>query len=204
MLDVNEFKRERICPEPEQTFTLLLLMAALIQANYTVVAPEASVNIVDVVMPKREIVTQLPALERPDAPAEPPALPTFADKMIVTSQAPTSAVFEITAIDTTVDINLSPAGDYLPLVKVAPQYPRVAVQKGLEAVVVVAFTVTRTGTTRDVTVLQAATLDGAPTRIFNSAAIKAAEGLKYKPRIEDGVAQEVHGVQNRFIFELDQ
>src|SRR5690554_3346473 len=184
------------------TFTLLLLMATLIQANYTVVAPEASVNIVDVVMPKVEIVTQLPALERPDAPAEPPALPTFADKMTVTSQTPTSAVFEITPIDTTVDINLSPAGDYLPLVKVAPQYLRMALQKGLEAVVVVAFTVTRTGATRDVTVLQAATLDGAPTRIFNSAAIKAAEGLMYKPRIEDGVAQEVHGVQNRFIFEL--
>lgn len=183
------------------TFTLLLLMATLIQANYTVVAPEASVNIVDVVMPKVEIVTQLPALERPDAPAEPPALPTFAGKMTVTSQTPTSAVFEITPIDTTVDINLSPAGDYLPLVKVAPQYPRMALQKGLEAVVV-AFTVTRTGATRDVTVLQAATLDGAPIRIFNSAAIKAAEGVKYKPRIEDGVAQEVHGVQNRFIFEL--
>ena len=47
------------------------------------------------------------------------------------------------------------------------------------------------------------TTEGQTTSVFDRAAIAAAEQFKYQPRVQDGVAVDVHGVRNRFVFELD-
>lgn len=91
----------------------------------------------------------------------------------------------------------------MPIVKVAPQYPRIAIVRGIEGYATVEFTVTETGRTRNVTIIASTTTDGRPTSVFDRAAIAAAEKFKYQPRVQDGVAVEVHGVKNRFVFELD-
>jgi len=39
--------------------------------------------------------------------------------------------------------------------------------------------------------------------IFEEAAIEAAQKFKYKPRVVDGVAIEVSGVQNKITFKLN-
>jgi len=88
-------------------------------------------------------------------------------------------------------------------VQVAPQYPRAALSRGVEGYVTVSFTVTETGRTRNVTVLEATTKDGSATSMFDRAAIAAAEQFRYQPRVRDGAAVEVHDVRNRFVFELD-
>jgi len=90
-------------------------------------------------------------------------------------------------------------GEYLPIVKVAPQYPRRAAQKGIEGYVVVEFTVTTLGTVKDVKVIESD-----PPNIFNRAAMNAAKKFKYKPKIENGKAVEVPGVRNIIRFELDK
>jgi protein TonB len=89
-------------------------------------------------------------------------------------------------------------GDYLPIVKVAPVYPRRAQSRGIEGFVVVEFVVTKNGSVRDPVVIQAK-----PEDIFNRAAIAATLKFKYKPRVVDGVAMEVAGVQNKISFEMD-
>ena len=89
-------------------------------------------------------------------------------------------------------------GDYLPIVKVAPIYPKRALARKLEGYVVVEFTVTTRGTTKDIKVVEAR-----PTVIFNQAAIQAAEKFKYKPRVVDGKPVEVHGVRNKIAFKLN-
>lgn len=89
-------------------------------------------------------------------------------------------------------------GEYLPIVKVAPVYPRRALQRGIEGYVIVEFTVTRQGTVRDPIVIEAN-----PTGIFDQAAIDAALKFKYKPRVINGEATEVSGIQNRITFELN-
>ncbi|WP_049724062.1 energy transducer TonB [Gilvimarinus polysaccharolyticus] len=185
------------------TLALLLVMATLVQTDYVFTEPEASVDIGKIVMPE-ETITVIPReLTRPETPPVPPETPIVETKPQIETTKPEVFVFTPPVMTkTTLDLNGPLAGDYLPIVKVAPQYPRTALQRGLEGEVVVAFTVTRSGATRDVTVLRAATLDGTPTRVFDKAAIKAAEGFKYKPRVENGTPQEVYGVQNRFIFEL--
>jgi protein TonB len=106
-----------------------------------------------------------------------------------------------------VDIAVSPGfgisagsadGDYLPIVKVAPVYPRRAVDRGIEGYVIVEFTVTKTGSVKNPRVVECE-----PSTIFNDAALAAALKFKYKPRIVNGEAIEVHGVLNKITFKLE-
>ena len=89
-------------------------------------------------------------------------------------------------------------GEYLPIVKVAPVYPRRAFQRGIEGFVIVEFTVTKQGAVKDVAVVEAN-----PEGIFEQAAMDAALKFKYKPRVVNGEPAEVSGVQNRITFQID-
>lgn len=89
-------------------------------------------------------------------------------------------------------------GDILPIIKVQPNYPHSAIAKGIEGYVIVEFTVTTTGATRDIEIV-----DAEPDNIFNRVSILAAEKFKYKPRIINGTEVEVRGVRNKFIFKLE-
>ena len=91
-------------------------------------------------------------------------------------------------------------GEYLPIVKVAPIYPRNAAVRQIEGECIVMYTVTANGSTRDVQVLE----DQCSNRVFYRPSIEAAKKFKYKPRVIDGEAIEVHGVTNRFIYELEE
>lgn len=99
--------------------------------------------------------------------------------------------------------NFSGDGEYMPIVAVAPEYPRRAASRGIEGFVTVEFTVTTNGSTRDVEVVDAVDTEGRETSIFNRAAIRAAERFKFRPRVIDGEPVEVAGVSYRFVFELE-
>ncbi len=73
--------------------------------------------------------------------------------------------------------------------------PSTAESKGY---VIVEFTVTKTGAVRNPRVVE---YD--PSTIFNKAALAAALKFKYKPRIVNGEAIEVHGVLNKITFKLE-
>ncbi|NNE37745.1 MAG: TonB family protein, partial [Gammaproteobacteria bacterium] len=75
-----------------------------------------------------------------------------------------------------------------------------ALSRRIEGTCTVEYTVTTTGTTKDIRVLE----DWCPDRVFHSVSIEAAKKFKYKPRVVDGVAIEVPGVKNMFIFELNE
>ena len=89
-------------------------------------------------------------------------------------------------------------GEYLPITRVEPIYPRRALQRGIEGYVLLEFVVTRTGTVRDPVVLMAD-----PPGYFERAATNAALKFKYMPRVVDGVAMDVPGVRARLVFEID-
>ncbi|CAH0992850.1 hypothetical protein SIN8267_02987 [Sinobacterium norvegicum] len=90
-------------------------------------------------------------------------------------------------------------GEYLPIVKVQPIYPRRAAERGTEGYCIVEYTVTKNGSIRD-----PEPVDCQPGSIFNRASVKAALKFKYKPRVVDGVAQEVPGVRNKFTYQLQK
>jgi protein TonB len=87
-------------------------------------------------------------------------------------------------------------GEYLPIVKVAPVYPTRALARRMEGYVLVEFSVSPSGSVKDVVVVESTA------EIFERPAIDAVMKFRYKPRIVDGQAVEVHGVQNKIMFDL--
>lgn len=161
-------------------------------------------KIADIVVPDKVIETNLKEVlpEKVEDPDEPPPdmepldFDTDLD-MSMANMAPTVAV--------NVSINSSGLssgdGEYLPIVKVAPIYPRRAQTRGITGYCIVTYTVTATGAIRDPYVENEA--DCSPRGIFERASLKAALKFKYKPRVVDGQAIEVAGVQNKFTYELE-
>jgi len=99
--------------------------------------------------------------------------------------------------DPTITVSHLADGTYLPIVKVTPQYPRRALARGLEGYVMLEFTVTKTGA-----VLNPVVVESEPAGVFDAAAIKAALRFKYKPRVLDGIAVSVSGVNNLITFSI--
>ena len=89
-------------------------------------------------------------------------------------------------------------GEYLPIVKVAPIYPRRAQTRGISGYCIVEYTVTTSGAIRD-----PRAVDCQPSGVFDKASVKASLKFKYKPRVVDGEPIEVAGVRNKFTYELE-
>ncbi len=104
-------------------------------------------------------------------------------------------------------------GEYLPIVKVQPQYPRRPLSRGMSGWAIVEFTVTTMGTVSDVRVVEncawikntqeVSECVGNPNSAFDSAAVKAASKFKYKPKVVDGNPIATAGVRNKITFELN-
>ncbi|WCL54982.1 TonB family protein [Gimibacter soli] len=98
-----------------------------------------------------------------------------------------------------IDLGPSSDGDYLPLVRVQPQYPRRAQERGVEGYVIVELTVNEDGTVPEESIV---IIEAEPKGYFETAAKKAAVKFKYKPKVVNGKAQQVTGVKYRFTFDL--
>lgn len=90
-------------------------------------------------------------------------------------------------------------GDAVPLVRVPPQYPERAAQRGIEGRVLVQFTITKSGSVKDAVVVAAE-----PSDIFNDAAVKSVLQWKYNPKVENGKPVEQRGQKTSVVFKLDQ
>lgn len=95
--------------------------------------------------------------------------------------------------------NLGIAVDEEPklLVKIAPQYPRRAIERGIEGYVTIEFLVMADGS-----VSGAKIMDANPRRYFDREALKAVRKWKYRPAIADGKAV-ISKQTTRLDFRLD-
>lgn len=191
------------------TLLLLFLMHSLVNTKFVPPDETTEIKIADIRMPKHEIETRMTEAKPekpPEAELPPPDIPepTFdAPSTTMTGLNMTAPTFQA-EIAVNIGTGFSGDGEYLPIVKVAPEYPNNAASRGIEGFCVVEFTVTTTGTTRDVRAVDTdcITKDGRPTTVFNRASIRAAERFKYRPKVVDGEPIEVPGVRNRFVYEL--
>jgi protein TonB len=187
------------------TFALFWLMQFLIATGNKGREDVSTSSLLEFVrIPRDEtVVAKKPKPAKPPTPETPPPQPPPPSMDNVTPDAQAMAV---SAPTVNANINLSASGfglaptdgEYLPIVKVQPIYPRSALSRGIQGYVIVQFTVTKQGTTRDVKVVEAK-----PPGIFDRSAIQAAQKFKYKPRVVDGEPIEVPGVQNKITFVIE-
>ncbi|MDX1751156.1 MAG: TonB family protein [Methylophaga sp.] len=155
---------------------------------------------------KREIPKKPPPPEEP-----PPPTPTTAPKM--TQPDVQQPQMDMPKIDIPLNIAGQPyLGDFsaepapapsptpvqgpqmddevVPLVRIPPNYPRVAQRRGIEGVVTVVFTITRDGRVKDPEVVSAS-----PENVFDNAAKTAILKWKFKPKVVDGEPVERRATQ---------
>jgi protein TonB len=89
-------------------------------------------------------------------------------------------------------------GNFLPIVTVAPEYPRRMAARGIEGWVLLTFMVDELGR-----VLNPSVVDAEPSSGFNKAALTAIARFKFKPQVVNGVPMAVPGVQQRIVFQLE-
>ena len=193
------------------TLALFFVMVILISLGDTGMKEDTSVKLADIVMPDREIDTFMTEVEKPDKPEEQPE----------DIAQPELDLAPLTGIDVSIakpKPNFKAGGsffrdgEYIPLFKVVPIYPRRAQERGTMGYALVEFTITDSGSVEN-----AQTIEGycsskrpddpevqfRPCSMFNSASARAALKLKYKPKIVDGRAVPVDGVLHRFTYILD-
>ena len=182
------------------TLVLFFVMQAVIATDEARLDEGATGKLLDFVRLEedQELQTKQRKPKPPPPPDEPPPdmpKPEFESSDI-------SQGVDVGAVDVDVNLNVegggfSSDGEYLPIVKVNPQYPRRAQTRGIEGFVLLEYIVTKTGAVRDPVVIEAK-----PPGIFNRAAINAALKYKYKPKVVNGEPIDVAGVKTRITFEM--
>ena len=194
------------------TFFLFVLMVTLISLGDSGLKDDKSVKLADIVMPEREIDTFMEQVDKPDEPEEQPE--DIAQPEV--DLQPTAGI-DVSIPKPKANFKAGAGsffrdGEYIPLFKIQPQYPRRAQERGTMGFSIVAFTITETGTIEDVVPVEGYCSSKNPNdpeaqlrpcTIFNSASSRAALKLKYKPKIVDGNAVRVEGVQHKFTFIME-
>jgi protein TonB len=184
------------------TFGLFYLMQALILGKDMKLG-EMSGTMIDFVRLKKDSDLDIKKRKMPDKqePEEPPPPP---DLSMARSNKPSQEMGDMAfAIDVDVDVGgasfqiAASDTDVVPIVRVNPQYPLRASERGIEGWVEVTFTISKLGTVKDPSVL-----NSHPSSIFDRAALKAIKKWKYNPKIEDGEPVERSGINVRLKFEL--
>ena len=194
------------------TLALFFIMVILISLGDSGLKEDKSVKLADVVMPEREIDTFMTEVDKPDKPDEQPE----------DIAQPELDLAPLTGIDVSIakpkaNFNAGGSffrdGEYIPLFKVVPIYPRRAQERGTMGYALVEFTITDTGSVENAVALEGYCANSDPNdpatefrpcTMFNSASARAALKLKYKPKIVDGKAVPVDGVLHRFTYVLDE
>ena len=184
------------------TFALFWVMQALVGATGELLEATPALS-VDFVRLKRDTEPETKKREIPDRkpPPQPPPPPEMnfsqnlnADEALGAAVPLGDAMLELAATD------LSVGGsdrDVVPMVRIEPQYPMMAKQRGVEGWVELMFTITSAGTVRDIVVTASN-----PGTVFNKSALQAVSKWKYNPKIENGVAVARPGIRQRIKFQL--
>jgi periplasmic protein TonB len=183
------------------TFGLIWTMQVLIATGKQALTKTQEFKFVDFVRVKRDETVNAEE-DKPEKPPEPDTPPPDAPPPQM-DNVDTSQAVTMTPISGGIKVEGGIGGfqivdgDYLPIVKVNPIYPRRAMTRGVEGNCLVEFTVTTLGTVRDAVVVECTS------SLFASASVNAAMKFKYKPRVINGQPIEVPGVQHVITYKLE-
>ncbi len=182
------------------TLGLILTMYGLIKMDEPDLEAKKSIKLPDFkASPRNEdLQTIAPKPDRPDDVQEQPDIP---DVDVTPDRIDINSNLALGAVKVGINRDLkgfdSNDGEYLPIFRAPPIYPRRAQERGLCGYVDLSFTVTAAGSVRDPIVTASSS------SMFESAAKKAAVKYKYKPRQVGGKPVDVSGVEVRISFEME-
>ncbi len=182
------------------TFALIVLMFKLIDSGSREMDTKEPIKIADFLHVERQMTTNVKVaeVEKPDEPEPPPEIPDdqiefeAPENMVSMAAAPVASKIAVSTGSFARDT------DFIPVYVPQPQYPRRAQTRGKEGYAVVEVIITTTGGVRDPVMVE----EDPEGWGFGRAALKAANKLKYNPRVIDGVPQEVPGVLYKFTFQM--
>ncbi len=182
------------------TFSLLWVMQILIASGMDALTDKKDFKFLDFVRVKEteQLFTETAKPKKPPEPEQQP--PDMPPPQADSSSSATGASFGVPAI-TGVDINIGIGGfavtdgEYLPIVRVEPIYPRRAQSRGLNGSCIMTFTVNKLGLVSDPTAECTST-------VFERTSLNAVAKWKFKPRVVDGEAIDSPGVQTLLTYEL--
>ncbi len=133
-------------------------------------------------------------------PPEKPVRPQSVVGQGVSSAVVVSAAIsepEVGEVIEQLDMLIPGEGDFAPIMKVMPVYPRRAQSRGLEGYCDLEFAVTPQGATANVRVIECSS------PLFKRNSVQALRKFTYKPRVVDGTPIAVPGLRHRFTFEIE-
>jgi protein TonB len=185
------------------TFALLWLMQYLIASGEKALTDSKDFKFADFVRVERDETLEQKK-PKPKKPPEPDQPPPDIPPPQVDNLDPSAGSISISSVAVNTGISIGGIGgfdnvdgEYLPIVKVAPIYPRRAQQRGLSGFCILSFTVTKLGTVTDAAVIECSS------SLFERASVNAALKFKYKPRVVNGEPIDVPGVKHRISFEIE-
>ncbi|WP_448565866.1 TonB family protein [Thalassotalea ganghwensis] len=184
------------------TLALFGFMASLVKSNQLAIIeiePPTVVQIYGKPEDSKPIDKKPPLIE---PPVKPKPMPLDLHEPLEPAE-PTIAVTNI-PLDTTTTRTLTafdgaPDREAQAIVRIPPNYPMDAAQKGIQGWVKLQFDINKVGQVINVEVI-----DSQPSRIFDREAKKALKKWKYKAKVENGQAIEQKNVSIQLDFTLEQ
>lgn len=182
------------------TFGLFFIMQILVGSGDTTLTKDESIRLMDMVQVERKIEPKREnrKVERPDEVEAPPPEMDMPQTEAARPTA-TGVSFQAASVDSGEGMGGDAFagitdGEMIPIVRIEPQMPRRAEERGIEGYVTIKFVVTEAGTVDNVELVEED-----PPGYFFRAADRAVRKWKYKPRIVDGKPVPVTQYQ-RFTF----
>jgi protein TonB len=184
------------------TFALLWLMQFLIVTGKDVLTDSGDFRLADFIRVRQEETVEQKDRKPPKPPPveeKPPEMPPPE----LDSLDPNAPQVNLGRVRMNMDIGIGGSsfhvdGEYLPIVRVEPLYPRRAQSRGLEGFCDVEFTVTKTGEVVDAIAIECSS------SVFRSTSEKAVLKWKYKARVVNGVPIDSPGVVTRLTYRFEE
>ncbi len=184
------------------TFALLWLMQFLIATGKDALSEKTDFRIMDFIRVKQEELVE----QRDRKPPKPPEVknkPPDVPPPQMDNLDPNAPTVNLSRVG--VDLNMTMGGtdfavdgEYLPIVRVEPMYPRRAQSRGIEGYCDMQFTVTKTGEVIDAVATECSS------SVFKNSSIKAVLKWKYKPRVINGEPIDSPGVLTRLTYQFEE
>lgn len=192
------------------TFGLFFTMQFLIAMGDAPLDDQKRGRVIDFVRVKRDVKVAEKKRELPDRPppTDQPPPPEFKlDGPKSTGGTPMTMAIAAPKADFAFKMGTGPklgsrpggkrTSKEVPLVRINPQYPRVAAQDGVEGWVRVRFDISPEGQVRNARVIGAK-----PRGVFEQATLRAIRKWKYRPKTDKGTAIWRRGVAEKITFNL--